>query len=542
MMIDATQWCATEWSFSSTKTYADPFHDLQLDVIVSDPRGNERRMPAFWAGGQAWKVRYAPAQPGRYHYRTICSDASNADLHDQTGVLEVTPYHGANSLLQHGPLRVAADHRHLEHADGTPFFWLGDTWWMGFCERLRWPEEFQSLTADRVAKGFTVVQIVAGLYPDMDPFDARGRNEAGFPWTPGFERINPAYWDMVDRRVAHLVEAGITPCLVGSWGFFLEFAGLEVLKQHWRNLVARYAAYPVVWCVAGEALMPFYLNHKEPHELERWQAATHAAWSEMIRTIHGLDPAGRLITIHPTQFGRQQVDQPALLDFEMLQTGHGGYTTLTNTVNMLEQSLAAEPKMPVLVDEVNYEGIVESSREEMQRFLFWSSLLSGAAGHTYGANGLWQVNRSGQPYGPSPHGTSWGDLPWDEAAQLPGARQLGLGKALLMRYPWQRFEPHPEWVTPHQSAEKRVSVYAAGIPSQVRVIFIPAEEVWTVWRGQATIRALEAGVTYHAFYFNPKTGAETDLGIVQVDSTESYVLPKPPIFQDWVLVLERQAV
>ena len=29
--------------------------------------------------------------------------------------------------------------------------------------------------------------------------------------------------------------------------------------------------------------------------------------------------------------------------------------------------------------------------------------------------------------------------------KLPGSGQLGMGKALLMEYPWHRFEPHPEW-------------------------------------------------------------------------------------------------
>lgn len=541
-MIHATQHCATEWSYVSSKAYADPFHDLQLDVMIRDPAGNQQTAPAFWAGERTWKVRFAPATPGRYTLRTICTDVHNDGLHDLPGVLEAEPYCGDNPLLRHGPLRIAADRRHFEHADGSPFFWLGDTWWMGFCDRLGWPDDFRALTADRVAKGFSVVQIVAGLYPDMDPFDPRGRNEAGFPWTPGFERINPAYFDMADLRIAHLVNAGIAPCIVGSWGFFLEFAGQEVLKQHWRYLVARYAAYPVVWCVAGEALMPFYLRHKEGPELLRWQAETRAAWSEMIRTIRGLDPVGHPISIHPTQFGRQQVDEPALLDFEMLQTGHSGYSSLGNTVEMLEKSLAAEPRTPVLVDEVNYEGILESSREEMQRFLFWSSLLSGAAGHTYGANGLWQVNGHHQPYGASPHGTAWGDLPWDEAAQLPGSRQLGLGKALLQRFAWQRFEPHPEWVTPHQSAEKRISAYAAGIPGEVRVIYIPAEEVWSVWSGKVSVEALDTGVSYRGFYFNPKTGVETELGVVQGDDAGSCVLPKPPIFQDWVVVLVRHVV
>jgi hypothetical protein len=68
---------------------------------------------------------------------------------------------------------VADDLRHFAYADGSPFFWLGDTWWMGLTKRLTWPEDFQQLTADRRAKGFTVIQIVAGLYPDMPAFDER---------------------------------------------------------------------------------------------------------------------------------------------------------------------------------------------------------------------------------------------------------------------------------------------------------------------------------------------------------------------------------
>jgi hypothetical protein len=39
--------------------------------------------------------------------------------------------------------------------------------------------------------------------------------------------------------------------------------GLDMVKRHWRNLVARYAAYPVVWCAAGEATMTYYLDRPE---------------------------------------------------------------------------------------------------------------------------------------------------------------------------------------------------------------------------------------------------------------------------------------
>ena len=135
-----------------------------------------------------------------------------------------------NPLLRHGPVRVAAGSRHLEHADGTPFLWLADTWWMGLCRRLRWPDEFHALTADRVAKGFNVVQLVAGLYPDMEPFDERGAGDCGFPWRPDFSTIEPAYFDAADRRIAHLVANGIVPCVVGFWGYYLEVAGVAKLQ------------------------------------------------------------------------------------------------------------------------------------------------------------------------------------------------------------------------------------------------------------------------------------------------------------------------
>jgi hypothetical protein len=28
--------------------------------------------------------------------------------------------------------------------------------------------------------------------------------------------------------------------------------GMEKVKKHWRYLIARWSAYPVVWCLAGE--------------------------------------------------------------------------------------------------------------------------------------------------------------------------------------------------------------------------------------------------------------------------------------------------
>jgi len=525
--------CVSEWSFSSGKAYADPFNEVEVDVVVQDGAGRAWRVPAYWAGDQEWRVRFAPPAAGSYTYRTVCTDAANPDLHGREGALQVTPYQGHNPLLRHGPLRVSADRQHLEHADGAPFFWLADTWWMALCKRLHWPEEFELLAADRVAKGFTVIQIVAGLYPDMPAYDERGYNEAGHPWEPDYRRINPAYFDQADLRLRHLVGVGLVPCIVACWGYHLPWLGIAKMKQHWRNLVARYGAYPVVWCLAGEAAMPYYLAADKAAA----RAEQMAGWTELGRYVRDIDPYHRLITIHPTDSARNQVQDDTVLDLDMLQTGHSGWESIPNTLEKIRASVAREPHMPVIEGEVNYEGILEASRQEMQRYLFWSTILSGAAGFTYGANGLWQLNRAEQPYGPSPHGASWGNTPWTEAYRLPGSQQVGLGKRFLARYPWQRLEPRQDWVEPCASPQDYQRPFAAGIPGRLRIIYLP-RPVFPWAGGGVFVTNLEPDVPYRAYFFDPKTGQELPLGQVQA-AEGRWQVPLTPVMQDWVLVLER---
>jgi len=526
----ATSGMATEWSYKSGKQYADPFNDVDVDAVITLPNGGEERVPGYWAGDQTWCVRYAPAAPGNYKIRSVCSDAKNGDLHGQTMTLEVHPYAGMNLHYKHGVLKVGADGRHFEHGDGTPFFWLGDTWWMGLCKRLSWPDGFETLTADRVRKGFTMVQIVAGLYPDMEPFDERGANEAGYPWERDFARINPAYFDMADVRIQHLADHGIAACIVGFWGYFIPRMGMDKVKKHWRYLIARWSAYPVVWCLAGEGTMPYYLS-KTPEEDAQIQK--HGL-TELARYVRATDPHHHPITIHPSSSARECVDDPSVLDFDMLQTGHSDRQSVPSTIETVRTSLAASPRMPVLIGEVCYEGIQEASRQEVQRFMFWSSLLSGTAGHTYGANGIWQLNNRDKPYGLSPHGHSWGGPAWDIAAQLPGSGQLGLAKALLMRYSWWKLVPRPELIEPRWSKEDYWKPFAAEIPGEVVMAFTPASY------GGAAFHNLKAGA-YRAFFFNPTDGTETEIGTVTPDASGTWKIAEVPIFQDWVVVLEGKA-
>ncbi|MDB5300722.1 MAG: alpha-L-rhamnosidase family protein [Phycisphaerales bacterium] len=434
-----------ELSFHSTSPHTDPFNQLEVDAVFTGKTGAMWRVPAFWDGGDLWKVRFAATDVGSYTYRTECTDASDAGLHARTGSVEVRAYTGDNALLRHGPIHVAADKRHFEHADGTPFFWLGDTWWMGLCNRLPWPDGFKALAADRKTKGFSVIQIVAGLYPDMGAFDPRGANEAGFPWEKDYARIRPEYFDRADERIAQLVDQGLMPCVVGAWGYHLPWLGPEKMRKHMRYISARWGAYPVIWCAGGEFNLPYYLTEGFPFKGET-QAA---GWNEILRYFHTVNPFGRPITAHPTGISpmsaRLTLKDPSVLDFDMLQTPHGQREALPTTVKEARGAFAVAPPMPVVNGECSYEQLLGTIPADYPRMFFWIMMAHGAAGHTYGANGIWQVNQPGKPYGNSPHGGNYGTIPWTESMNLPGSRQVGLGKKLLEAYPWQRFSPHFEW-------------------------------------------------------------------------------------------------
>jgi len=192
--------------------------------------------------------------------------------------------------------------------------------------------------------------------------------------------------------------------------------------------------------------------------------------------------------------------------------------------------------MPVLVGETCYEGHMQTGFPYVQRHMFWMYMLSGAAGHTYGAAGIWHASVEGDPGCAS---SAFGGrkvydwTTWREGMNYPGATQVGLGKKLLLEYPWWRFEPHPEW------AEE--GSFAAGIPGEVRFIYQPRRTIYN-WKG-TVVKNLEGDVAYSAFYFDPATGRRFAQGTVgnkdQKSQGYDYQAPDLPSPQDWVLVLER---
>jgi len=486
-----------EVTLQSSKTYDNPFVEIELDAVVTQPGGEKLRVPMFWAGGSRWCLRYASNTTGLHTFRTECSDTTNARLHGVAGQIEIVPYKGQNTLYRHGPIQIAKDRRHFEHRDGTPFFWLGDTWWKCLAKRLTW-EGFQELAADRKAKGFSVIQIVCGPYPDEDAFEPMWANEGGWPYhTRDYKELNVDYWNYADRRLQHLIDVGLVPAIVGAWGRHdcdaMKVAGVEGLKRHWRYLVARYGAYPVFWILGGE--------------LPQGSKRGIGPWGEVGRYAREIDPYQHPITIHGGG-PRGEGDGDYIITFDMVGGSHRQDVAISSAVNNLTSSYAKEPPMPVLVGETCYEGHMQTGFPYIQRHMFWQFMLSGAAGHTYGAAGIWHASVEGDPGCAS---SAFGGrkvydwTTWREGMNYPGATQIGLGKKLLEEYPWYRFEPHPEWA--------EAGSFAAGIPGEVRFIYQPRRNIYN-WNG-TVVKNLERDVAYSAFYFDPASGRRFDQGMVK---------------------------
>ena len=522
-----------ELVFKSEAVCTDFFNDVTFDVKFTRPDGSNLLIPGFWAGGNTFKARYDISVPGKHGYVTVSNDKS---LNGISGQLVIEKEKTDNPYYLHGPVCRKGQNMYLSHSDGTPFYWFGDTWLMGLTKRLPFPDDFCTLLNDRKEKGFNVIQIIAGLYPDMTMFDPRGENEAGFPWKEDLSAINPEYFDRADERIEKLVENGIMPCIVGTWGFYMFFAGKEILKKHWRYIIARWGAMPVCWCVAGEADMPFY-NHNVPYEEHIKKAKKD--WNDMTVFIKQTDPYARLITIHPfpATDGYDQIEDGSLLDLNMLQSGHGGFPVLPEQMKKVRKAVERKV-LPVINAEVCFEGICGASYADTQRYVYLSDFLLGAAGHTYGANGIWQVNSEEMPYGASPHGAHWGNISWREAMNFEGAKQISLCMKYLTSFEWWKFEYHPEWLETPCSLNACDGHFAAGIPKKVRVIFKPF--FGGSFFGDINILKIEKGINYKAYRFNPITGKETYLADVTPDNEGKWKFPRADAFQDWLYVLKAE--
>jgi hypothetical protein len=432
---------------------------------------------------------------------------------------------------------------------------------MGLTTRLRWPDEFDRLLSDRVEKGFSVIQIVAGPLPDFEAtpdgvWHPQQANEGGWPWKRGWEDIDPAYFDAADRRIAAIAAAGVVPCIFSTWAYYLHAMGSERVLRHWRELIARYSAYPVVFSIAGEFNYPGYERAEGAAAQYQVIREMVAVWTEIGRSVRDLDPFGNLITAHPAHPDiRGLVTDDSFLDLNMIQTSHWSYDeppaaqreSMTHYLGLdrpirlgfagaLEataEAIARTPTMPVVNGEPCYEGIMGGNWQDVQRFDYWTGMLSGLAGVTYGADGVWQMSSETEPFASPVSG--WGTSVWQQSMHYAGSRHVGLGRTILARFDW--WDLHPLAVMAADSAG-RLSAFAAS-DGVTTLLYLPTCLIDERLRGMRGLSLpLEQG-RYRAWFIDPRTANTQPATTVEPDADGQWPVPETPSMEDWLLAIQR---
>jgi len=96
MAIPATaqtvgKWDRFETSVTNTRTYADPYGGVNLDVTYTRPDGSTVRFWGFYDEGTAWKLRFMPDQTGTWRYAATFSDGASGKSGTFDCVASTTP-------------------------------------------------------------------------------------------------------------------------------------------------------------------------------------------------------------------------------------------------------------------------------------------------------------------------------------------------------------------------------------------------------------------------------------------------------------------
>ena len=489
------QWEPLELTFTSARHYSNPYTDVSMSVEFSTNHTTFHR-PAFWDGGDTWRVRFAPPVVGQWKWRSICSETADAGLHGKEGLLTAVPYTGTNSLVKHGLLRMSGGHRNVIRADGTPFLLVGDTAWS-----LPWRGTIESVgiyANDRQSKGFNAVLLMS-IQPDRKAQGPRDRTSVG-GFDVGFEdlpsghlnQLNVTYFQYMDKLMSILVDHGFVPVYQPVFQWY-GWKGLGALggeavpaeyARYCRYLVARYGAQPAIWLVSADStgLQPSVeAGGIEIHEEDAYHQPVGIHYSP----ADGSNPKDR------NGHGNRSHQDAEWLDFQWCQTGHDGIHNVSK-VSLMHDNL---PTKAIANGEPTYEGIGDPQRAAgwWQGNEAWSNLTSGGTmGVVYGVAALWQWKL----YADEPGWPQWAadNVTWRDALKKEGSRYVGYVSTAFAGYDFVDMTKHPE------VAGGKPCV---GIAGKFYVVYLEQG-------GQVLVSSLPDSLPYR--WFNPKLGTWTEGG------------------------------
>lgn len=488
-------WETQEIIFESSRDYPNAYYDVDCWIELKGP-DFQKRVYGFWDGGRTFRVRFVATAPGEWSWRSGSNQVEDPGLSSGEGSLRAVAWPEAEKNLnanRRGFVRASKNGHALRYADNTPFFLTGDTWLAGSTWRLPWKGvqassdyvpgpgiSFEEAVAFRKNQGYNSVSFIAA-FPNWEAdhrgatfankegvylrnawekfgyWAARGKistadgaittakdmaDEQGerpfemFPDREGlanFDRINPAYFRSLDRKMQHLSDEGFVPFVETvrrdhgpSWKAYFDFN--RSYGRFVQYLIARYGAYNMVF------------------------SGIHLDWIPKDYSLTG-DEFNAALTQHWKTYGPLPFGQPytTLIDSSTYKVfGHADkapWLTMHTVGNKprnhaiyesIEEIFRLTPAYPAANLEPYYAGwnhainrpggetpVPDSDRDNyLARAMMYGSVLSGAlAGHVYGT-AAYDVTSTGEPAGWRPH--IWSAMRYKSGAQMKHLREFVL--------------------------------------------------------------------------------------------------------------------
>ncbi len=288
---EVPRWEPHEFVVKARAHVANPFRDAALVGEFTSPSGKTHTIDGFYDGADTWRLRFAPDEEGDWRF-LLRGEGIEAF---ETGRLRCT------APRSHGFIRVHPENPYaFAHADGTPFFPLGDTCYGLFDDSPITPALRGEYLKTRRAQGFNFVRMTVGHSEARAAADPAFWAWGGTPGKPDLDRLNPAFFRGFDELMRALRAANMNVELILLNFYRRPFTDTNLWtparERLWlRHLLARYGAFDHVflWTLANE-----YETH--PDGRYRLDLPGDVAWARSTaRWIKANDPHRHLVTAHP---------------------------------------------------------------------------------------------------------------------------------------------------------------------------------------------------------------------------------------------------
>jgi hypothetical protein len=578
-------WEKQELTFVAANSYKNAYTDVIVWVDLSGP-GFNKRVYGFWDGGKTFHVRLVATGIGTWTWKSG-SSPEDPGLAGKSGSFTAADWTGAEKAenpLRCGFLRATANGHALEHADGTPFFIIGDTWYAVGANRFRWYDDdrerpigpgagFKDYVRYRKSQGYNWVNVIAAFpnwMTDGKPWhivmDDSARttvrsawlefgtgsaknmdNEGGRPFVfpgkvPGYEnqfpdmdRINPVYFRYLDRKIDYLNANGFVPFIEVS----RRDAGLCWYKYYgWPDSYVRFIQYIFSRYQANNTVLsPIHLDIiDETVSPDDYSAAIH-----VVENKFGPPPFGTLLSANANPSTLENWGEGSWVTLHQIgnMREHNNYWYLTEIFNLKNPTpaLNGEPYYAGYRDargpgSANYTrgaaGGSEQDNEFVRSGMYGSFLSGGLAGHVYGAEGIW-----GADIEPSAPVHMWEAFQWRSGAEMQYLRTFAF--SIGRRY--QDLVPLADLVSPNKThITLGYEGWAYCARTDDRQIYLAFFEKGCP---SSQIRGARLNSLYRAQWFNPREGTWTDAGAGKLAANKIgiIVLPDFPGDADWGLRL-----